>query len=122
MLFLLKTMASTGPPTDEAPLHPEIRSFISLATAHMQKIYRSGPVFYQVQDGDRADPRTQPGEGGGCNVWAQLRGTTLSLKRRELDGGYEEVPLKCMDVTDVVRPPFHLCYLHHPAKPPSLGT
>jgi hypothetical protein len=104
ILSPLRTMASISSSTDEA-LHPEFRSIVSLATAHTHKVYFSGPVSYTFSwDVDYQD------------VWAQLSGTTLSFKTMD-----EETHRWYENITDLVRPPFHLHYLCDPPKPSSLG-
>jgi hypothetical protein len=102
-------MASIDSPTDDGgtPLHPEIHDIVSLATAHTQKVYFSGPVSYSVL---------------GRDVWAQLTGTILSFKEVNTVGQQgKEIPQSDVNVTDVVRPPFRLRYPWDSAKPSSLG-
>ena len=95
-IALLKTMASIGSPTDEAPLHPEIHSIVSLATAHAQKVYLSGPVRY-----------SGPGVSRPRDVWAQLTGTVLSVKKTSKVGQEgKEIPQSSVNIADGVCPPF----------------
>ena len=104
ILSPLRTMAPISSSTDEA-LYPEFRSIVSLVTAHTHKVYFSGPVSYvETWDVDYQD------------VWAQLSGTTLSFRAMNdrTHPWYE-------NITDLVRPPFHLHYLCDPPKPSSLG-
>ena len=103
-------MASTGSPTDEAPLHPEIRSVVSLVVAHTRKIYFSGPLVYKF---DRNPDGSKPHKDDGWReVWAELSGATLSIwdmgevKIASQQG--KEVPPSYVNITEAVRPPFHL--------------
>ena len=104
-------MASIGSPTDEAPLHPEIHSIVSLATAHAQKVYFSGPVRY-----------SGPGVSHPREVWAQLTGTVLGVKKVNKVGQEgEEIPQSPVNIADGVRPPLYLRYLCDSTKPSSIG-
>jgi hypothetical protein len=111
-------MASANSPTDETSLHPEIPSIGSLATAHAQKIYFSGRLAHKVES-VTFDSYLREDESY-HDVWAQLSGTTLSIEKVNTFGRQDEkVPPTYVDVTDVVRPPFHLQYLHDSTKPSS---
>lgn len=107
--------------TYEAPLHPDIRSIVSLTKTHTQKLYFSGPLihkFHRNPDGD--EPRKDQ---GWRDVWAQLCGTTLSIwdteeAKRASQQGKEVLPL-CVDVKEAVRSPFCLYYLRDSTKPSS---
>lgn len=107
--------------THEAPLHPEIRSTVSLTMAHTQKIYFSGPLVHKL---DRTPDGHGPHKGGGWrDVWAQLYGTTLSIwdmgevKIASQQG--KEVPPSYINITEAVRSTFHLFYLCDSTEPPS---
>ena len=102
-------MASIGSPTDEPPLHPEIYDIVSLVAAHTQKVYFSGPARHTSM-------RTRSWEEL-RDVWAQLSGTTLSIKEVRTDSqkGKEATPTY-VNITDSVRPPFHLRYLRDSTK------
>jgi CCR4-NOT transcriptional complex subunit CAF120 len=103
-------MASIGSLTDEALLHPEVRSVASLVAAHVQKIYFSGPLVYKL---DRNPNDYEPHEDGGWReIWAQLGGTTLSIwdmgeVKIASQQGKEVLP-SYVNITEAVRPPFHL--------------
>ena len=98
--------------TYEAPLHPEIRSIVSLATAHTQKEYFAGPLVQEARSSEAWH-----------DIWAQLCGTTLSIwDRREKERTSrqgEEVPPSYVNVTEAVRPAFHLDYLRDDLTKPS---
>jgi CCR4-NOT transcriptional complex subunit CAF120 len=103
-------MASTGSPTNEAPLHPEIRSVVSLVVAHTRKIYFSGPLVYKF---DRNPDGSKPYKDDGWReVWAELSGATLSIwdmgevKIASQQG--KEVPPSYVNITEAVRLLFHL--------------
>ena len=101
------------PTTSNVPLHPEIRSAVSLNTAHTQKIYFSGPlvhIFGRDPDGHK------PHKDEGCrDVWAQLYGTTLAIwdtaevKIATRQG--KEIPPSYANIVDAVRSPFLLYHL-----------
>ena len=104
--YLFKTtMTSIGSPTEEAPLQPEIRSIVSLAAAHTQKVYFSGAVHYRGPEAgyyprphshDRPQAETPP------HHRLQLTGTILSVHRQG-----QSAPLPSVDAVDPVRPPFY---------------
>jgi hypothetical protein len=104
--------------TDEAPLHPEIRSIVSLATAHTQKIYFAGPLVHKVE-------RILVGHTHGDERWhdvrAQLCGTTLNVwDTRDVERVHRQGrgdPSSSVDITEAVRPPFQLQYLCNSTKP-----
>jgi len=108
------------PPTHEAPIHPEIRSSVSLTMAHTQKIYFSGPLVYKH---DRNPDGHKPHKDGWHEVWAQLYGTTLSIWDMEevkiANHQGKEVPPSYVNITEAVRLTFHLFYLRDSTKPPS---
>lgn len=92
-------------PTNDPPLHPEIRSIVSLTMAHTQKIYFSGPLMHKL---DRSPDGHRPQKDGAWHdVWAQLYGTTLSIwnmgevKMANKQG--REVPPSYVNVTEAVR-------------------
>jgi hypothetical protein len=120
-LFLLKTMASIGSPTDEAPLQPGIRSIVSLAAAHTQKVYFSGTVRYHRTTGDpgsfKAFLITNP-----IPLVKDYRGHRLRLTGSIISVGQqgEKVSLPLVNVTNTVRSPCDLRYLCDSAKPSSL--
>jgi CCR4-NOT transcriptional complex subunit CAF120 len=93
---------------DEHPLHPEIRSIVSLFMAHTQKIYFSGPLIHKLES-TPCGYKPQKDEGW-RDIWAQLTGTTLSIwdmeevKKAHQEG--TEVPPSYVGITDAVRPPF----------------
>ncbi|KZV88890.1 hypothetical protein EXIGLDRAFT_678466 [Exidia glandulosa HHB12029] len=64
-------------PMQAQQLHPEIRSVVSLVTAHAHKVYFSGPLIERKErltDGSRNHK-----DEIWLDVWAQLGGTTLSI-------------------------------------------
>lgn len=64
-------------PMQAQQLHPEIRSVVSLVTAHAHKVYFSGPLIERKErltDGTRNHK-----DESWVDVWAQLGGTTLSI-------------------------------------------
>ena len=106
------------PATHDASLHPEVRSIVSLTMAHTQKIYFSGPLVHKF---DRNPDGQKPHkEEVWHDVWAQLYGTTLSIwdmgevKIANQQG--KEVPPSYVNITEAVRPPFHLSYLRDSTK------
>ena len=104
--YLLKTtMASINSPTDEDPLQPGIRSIVTLAMAHTQKVYFSGtPVRYNA-----------PEVHNNRRLWVQLTGSSISVGQQG-----EKVSLPSVNVANGVRLLFHLRYLCDSAKPSSL--
>jgi len=107
-------------PTHDTPLHPEVRSIVSLTTAHMQKIYFSGPLVQILHK--NPDGRKPHKDDGWRNVWAQLYGTTLCIwERGEVEveianqlGG--EVPPLYVNITEAVRSPFWQSYRRDSTK------
>lgn len=107
--------------TYEAPFHPEIRSIVSSTAAHAQRIYFSGHLVHNLyRNPDGSKPHE---DRGWCSVWAELRGTTLSIWEIErvrmasqLGGG---VPRSRVNVKEAVRTPFHLHYLRDSTEPSS---
>ena len=95
IVLLKTTMASIGSPTDEAPSQLEIRSIISLATAHAQKLYFSGWVRYHG-----------PGVLDYRHLWVQLTGTIISVSQQG-----QKASLLSVNVADAVRSSFYLRYL-----------
>ena len=100
-------------PTNEPPLHPEIRSIVSLTMAHTQKIYFSGPLVHKL---DRNPDGQKPQKDEGWrDVWAQLYGTTLSIwdmgQVKIANNQGKEVPPSYVNVTEAVRLTSHLHYL-----------
>ncbi|KAG8933262.1 hypothetical protein FRC02_012248 [Tulasnella sp. 418] len=94
---------SGGPPPQPPPLHPELRSFVSLAFAHVHKIYFSGPLIRKIDKApDGQKPLQQKDDW--TNVWAQLGGTTLSIwdmkEIEEANKQGREVPPSYINVTD----------------------
>ena len=96
-------------PTADAPLHPEVRSIVSLTMAHTQKIYFSGPLVHKL---DRNPDGHKPHKDEGWrDVWAQLYGSTLSIwdmgevKIANQQG--KEVPPSYVNITEAVRSSFH---------------
>ena len=109
------------PTSDDPPLHPEIRSIVSLTSAHTIKIYFSGFLVHKL---DRNPDGNKPHKDEGWReVWAQLSGTTLCIWDMEevkiANHQGREVPPSYISVEDVVRPFFHLYYLHESTIPPS---
>jgi CCR4-NOT transcriptional complex subunit CAF120 len=107
------------PTTDEAPLHPEIRSIVFLATAHTKKIYFAGPLVHKVErilvDHTHGDERWR-------DVRAQLCGTTLNIwDMGDVEGVQQgkEDPSSSVDITEAVRPPFQLHCLRDSTNPSS---
>jgi len=105
-------------PTHDPPLHPEVRSIVSLTMAHTQKIYFSGPLVHKL---DRNPDGHKPHKDEGWrDVWAQLYGTTLSIwdmgevKIANQQG--KEVPPSYVNITEAVRSPFHRCYRRDSTK------
>lgn len=97
-------MSMNGVPAQPPPLHPELRSIVSLTLAHAHKIYYSGPLVRRIE---RAADGHRPGKDEGwVNVWAQLGGTTLSvwdMKAVEAASKRgEEVPPSYVNVADAV--------------------
>jgi CCR4-NOT transcriptional complex subunit CAF120 len=94
--------------TDEHPLHPEIRSIVSLVAAHAEKIYFSGPLVHKLESNPYS--RKPHKDEGWRDIWAQLTGATLSIwdmvevKKAHQEG--REVPPSYVNITDAVRPPF----------------
>ena len=106
-------------PTEDPPLHPEIRSIVSLSLAHREKTYFSGPLIHKV---DRNPDGNKPHKDEGWReAWAQLSGTTLSIWDMEevkiANQQGKEVPPSYINITEAVRAPFHLHYLHGSTKP-----
>lgn len=102
-------------PTYDPPLHPEIRSIVSLTMAHTQKIYYSGPLLYKL---DRTPDGQKPSkEVGWRDIWAQLYGTTLSIwdmgEVKVANEQGKEVPPSYVNVTEAVCLTFNLHYLCH---------
>ena len=116
-LFPLETMAQLTDIIDKVSLHSEIHSINSLATAHTQKVYFSSPAHYYGKDfGHTAEGHPWH------DVWAQLTGTTISIKKvGAVSQKGKEVPPLYVNVTDFVRLPFHLHRLRDPVKLLSLG-
>jgi hypothetical protein len=123
-LFPLKTMASIGSPTDEAPLQPGIRSIVSLAAAHTQKVYFSGTVDYHRRTSFRGtfkdflSQNTYQNNGYLDDYHdrrVQLTGSIISVGQHG-----EKVSLPPVNVANAVRSPCHLRYLCDSAKPSSL--
>lgn len=88
-----------------APLHPEIRSVVSLTVAHAHKIYFSGPLIRRIER--QPDGQKPSKDDGWSEVWAQLGGTTLSIwdmkEIQEASQQGKEVPPTYVNVTDAVR-------------------
>jgi hypothetical protein len=97
-------MASISSPTDEDPLQPGIRSIVTLAAAHAQKVYFSDTVRYNA-----------PGVSNNRRLWVQLTGSNISVGEQG-----EKVSLPSVNVANGVRLLFHLRYLCDSAKPSSL--
>ena len=107
-------------PTGDPPLHPEIRSIVSLTLAHKQKTYFSGPLVHKL---DRNPDGNKPHKDEGWReVWAQLSGPTLCIWDMEevkfANQQSREVPPLYINITEAVRLPFHLYYLHGLTKLP----
>ena len=115
-----KSCFADASPTHDTPLHPEVRSSVSLTTAHMQKIYFSGPLVQILHK--NPDGRKPHKDDGWRNVWAQLYGTTLCIwERGEVEveianqlGG--EVPPLYVNITEAVRSPFWQSYRRDSTK------
>jgi hypothetical protein len=123
-----KVMASTGSSqlqkphdrqpisTYEVPLHPEMYSIVSLATAHAQKNYFAGPLVELNPEGYKVRK-----DRGRRKVWAQLSGATFSIwdrtENERTDRQGEEVPLSYVNITDAVRTPYYLRYPRDSTKP-----
>jgi CCR4-NOT transcriptional complex subunit CAF120 len=96
--------APVAPGQANQPLHPEIRSILSLQVAHTHKIYFSGPLIRRIE---RLPDGSKPAKDEGwVDVWAQLGGTTLSIwdmkAINEASKRGEEVPPSYVNVTDAV--------------------
>jgi CCR4-NOT transcriptional complex subunit CAF120 len=119
-------MASTRLPTDKS-LHPEIRSIVSLATAHTQKVYFSGPLVYTFERRPDGCLYYEDNKGGDWrNVWAQLSGTTLSIwdtgeRKMVRQPRVGKHPSSSVNVTEPVSAPFLLHCLRDSTKPSSPG-
>jgi hypothetical protein len=120
--YLLKTtMASISSPTDEAPLQPGIRSIVSLAAAHTQKVYFSGTVGYDSGIGPRSQweafntvhPRRLVEDYRGHRL--RLTGSIMSVRRQG-----EKFSLSSVNVANAVCLLFHPRYLCGSTKPSSL--
>ena len=109
--------------TDEHPLHPEIRSIVSLFMAHAEKIYFSGPLVHKLESNPCGHKPHK--DEGWRDIWAQLNGTTLSIwdmlevKKAHREG--REVPPSYVNIAGAVRPPFiHTTHttqrIHHPSS------
>lgn len=89
-------------PSQPAPLHPEIRSVVSLTIAHAHKIYFSGPLIRRIER--QPDGQKPSRDEGWTEVWAQLGGTTLSIwdmkEIQEASRHGKEVPPAYVNVTD----------------------
>ena len=92
---------------NDTSLHPEIRSIVSLTTAHTEKTYFSGSLIRKVER--NPDGRTPHRDEDWRNVWAQLNGTTLSIWEVKIANrqGKEAPPLR-IDVADAVRSTFRI--------------
>jgi CCR4-NOT transcriptional complex subunit CAF120 len=90
--------------SDSPPLHPEIRSVISLTVAHTQKIYYSGPLVRKLER--QSDGQTPANDAGWRDVWVQLYGTKLSIwDMEEVKNASEqgkEVPPSYVNITEAV--------------------
>ncbi|KAJ3797036.1 hypothetical protein GGU11DRAFT_684591 [Lentinula aff. detonsa] len=103
----LPASSSASAPPAPPPLHPEIRSIVSLTVAHAHKIYFSGPLLRRIErEANGSKPHSHPHpqpvmnsassvptsapapasapanvvpENSWEQVWAQLGGTTLSV-------------------------------------------
>ncbi|KAF8896461.1 hypothetical protein BD779DRAFT_1496046 [Infundibulicybe gibba] len=93
---------SSKPPAPAPPLHPEIRSVVSLTTAHAHKIYFSGPLVRRIER--QPDGQKPAKDEGWTEVWAQLGGTTLSIwdmkQIQEASKQGKEVPPTYVNMTD----------------------
>ena len=115
---------NASPPSQQShddPLHPEIRSIVSLTMAHNQKTYFSGPLIHKLnRNPDGHEPRKDE---GWRDVWAQLNGTTLCMwdmgevKIANLQG--KEVPPSYVSLTEAVRAVSYLFYQRDPTNHPS---
>jgi CCR4-NOT transcriptional complex subunit CAF120 len=88
----------------DIPVHPEVRSVVTLTHAHAQKVYFSGPLVRRVE---RTPDGAKPAKDDGwLDVWAQLGGTTLSVwdmrAIEEASRQGKEVPPTYVNVTDAV--------------------
>jgi len=97
-----------SPPTDDPPLHPKIRSIVSLALAHTQKTYFSGPLIHKFERNPDGKPHKDE---GWREVWAQLSGTTLCI------WDMEEVKIANQQGREV--PP--VVYKHHGSRASTLS-
>lgn len=100
--------ASPSPKSpSSSPLHPEIRSLVSLTIAHAHKIYFSGPLIRRIER--QPDGQKPVKDDGWTEVWAQLGGTTLSIwdmkEIQEASQKGEEVPPAYINITDAVSVP-----------------
>jgi CCR4-NOT transcriptional complex subunit CAF120 len=97
--------AGAQQPAQAPPLHPELRSFVSLAFAHVHKIYFSGPLVRKIERSPDGNKPSRTDEW--VDVWAQLGGTTLSIwEMKEIEQANKEgreVPPSYINVTDAVR-------------------
>ncbi|KAJ3782119.1 hypothetical protein GGU10DRAFT_276198 [Lentinula aff. detonsa] len=111
----LPASSSASAPPAPPPLHPEIRSIVSLTVAHAHKIYFSGPLLRRIEreaNGSKphSHPQTHPQPQPVMNsasweqVWAQLGGTTLSVwgmkEIEEASREGREVPPSYVNITD----------------------
>ncbi|KAG8872489.1 hypothetical protein FRB97_007573 [Tulasnella sp. 331] len=99
---LQRLSSMAAPPAQPPPLHPELRSFVSLSFAHVHKIYFSGRLVRKIErlpDGSRPKDKDD-----WADVWGQLGGTTLSIwdmkEIEEANKQGREVPPSYVNVTD----------------------
>lgn len=104
-----------GGPGEASPLHPEIRSIVSLTVAHAHKVYFSGPLVRRAER--NADGQKPTKDEGWHDVWAQLGGTTLSIwdmkQIEEASKVGKEVPPTYVNVTDAVSCNCCAIYISH---------
>ncbi|KAI0663874.1 hypothetical protein C8Q70DRAFT_1050494 [Cubamyces menziesii] len=99
---LVRSQTAQVAPAQVPPLHPEIRSIVTLTLAHAHKIYFSGPLIRRFER--QTDGQTPAKDEGWREVWAQLGGTTLSVwdmeEIREASKQGKQVPPSYINVTD----------------------
>ncbi|KAI9066236.1 hypothetical protein FKP32DRAFT_1673985 [Trametes sanguinea] len=99
---LTRSQTNMPPPAPIPPLHPEIRSVVTLTLAHAHKVYFSGPLVRRYER--QPDGQKPSKDEGWREVWAQLGGTTLSVwdmaEIREASKQGKQVPPTYINVTD----------------------
>ena len=97
--------SSQSPASTPNPLHPEIRSVLQLTVAQARKIYFSGPLIRKLER--QADGQKPQKDDGWVEVWAQLRGTIVSIwdmkEIQEASRQGREIPPSYINITDAVR-------------------